>query len=144
MQEDFHIQTLHRGQFIWVLLGGLFVIGYLLSLMPLSEIAKILILLFCVPVLMWISVKFNRTESLWEFTDGNIRITKFGKTSAFPVQEVAYVKNHIRSGGNLLVFYFNEKSTPIRLWRNKMFVSPDQFDELLEKLKTLDIEILIG
>ncbi|MGO1648431.1 MAG: hypothetical protein ACTHYC_05290 [Sphingobacterium sp.] len=144
MQEDFHLQTLHRGRFIWGLLSGLFVIGYVLSLMPLSEIAKILILLFCVPVLMWGSVKFNRAESLWEFNDSNIRITKFGKTHEFSIQEVAYVKNHIRSGGNLLVFYFNEKSAPIRLWRNKMFVPPDQFDALLAKIKALDIEVLLG
>lgn len=144
MQEKFHIETLHRGRFIWVLLGGLFVAGYLLSLIPFSEIVKILVLLFCIPVLMWIAVRVNRATSVWQITEGNIRITWLGKTREFSCRQISYLKNHTRSGGNLLVFYFIDNSAPVRLWRNKLFVPDDQFDDVLAQINALEIAVVPG
>lgn len=144
MQEKFQIQTLHRGRFIWVLLGGLLLVGYILSLTNLSELVKILALMFCIPVLMWLSVKLNRRESSWEIHPDRIYITRFGKTVDFPIAQVVYLKNHVRSGGNLVVFYFGKPNSPLRLWRNKLFVQPDQFDEALARIAELEIQIVPG
>lgn len=140
----FEINTLHRGRFIWILLGSLFVVGYLLSLTQLQEIYKIIILLFCIPAIMWAAVRFSKDSSTWSIQNRNINITIFNKELSFAVDEISYIKNHIRSGGNLVVFHKKGKSPATRIWRNKIFASNDQFDELIAALKALEIEILIG
>ncbi|WP_156305699.1 hypothetical protein [Sphingobacterium endophyticum] len=140
----FEINTLHRGRFIWILLGSLFVVGYLLSLTQLQEIYKIIILLFCIPAIMWAAVRFSKDNSTWSIQNRNINITIFNKELSFAVDDISYIKNHIRSGGNLVVFHKKGKSSPTRIWRNKIFASNDQFDELIAALKVLEIEILIG
>jgi hypothetical protein len=140
----YQINTLHRGRFIWILLGSLFFVGYLLSLTTLQEIYKILILLFCIPVIMWSAVRFSKDSSTWEILDNKIVINIFGKEILLPIDSIAYIKNHIRSGGNLVVFHKKGKSGATRIWRNKIFANNDQFDSLISYLKELGIEIMIG
>ncbi len=141
---QFNINTLNRGRFIWVLLGGLFLVGFVLAQFPLSELTKILTLLFCIPVLMWLAVRLNRSSSVWEINSRNIRITKENKTTEIPVADIAYVKNHMRSGGNLIVLHRHSKSGPFRFWRNKLFMADDDFDKLIPKFRELQIEIVLG
>ncbi|WP_313189590.1 hypothetical protein [Sphingobacterium sp.] len=140
----YQINTLHRGRFIWILLGSLFVVGYFLSLSTLQEIYKILILLFCIPAIMWAAVRFSKQNSTWVIDNSNITITKFGKETQIPIAEITYLKNHIRSGGNLLAFHKKGKMSTVRIWRNKIFASNDQFDQLIQTIKELGIEIVIG
>ncbi|MGB7526591.1 hypothetical protein [Sphingobacterium cellulitidis] len=140
----FQINTLHRGRFIWILLGSLFFVGYLLSMSNFQEIYKILILLFCIPAIMWSAVKFSKQISTWEVDNSNISITKFGKATTIPIADISYLKNHIRSGGNLLAFHTKGKSGTVRVWRNKIFASNDQFDDLIQVIKELGIDIVIG
>ena len=140
----YQINTLHRGRFIWILLGFLFAVGYILSLTQLQEIYKIIILLFCIPLLMWTAVKFSKESSSWEIVNNSIVINAFEKQTTIPMEDIAYIKNHMRSGGNLVVFHKKGKSAPIRIWRNKIFAANDQFDQLIFKLKEFGLEILLG
>ncbi|MBV2226571.1 hypothetical protein [Sphingobacterium sp. NPDC055431] len=140
----YQINTLHRGRFIWILLGSLFVVGYFLSLSTLQEIYKILILLFCIPAIMWAAVRFSKQNSTWVIDKSNINITKFGQEIQIPIAEITYLKNHIRSGGNLLAFHKKGKMSTVRIWRNKIFANNDQFEQLIQTIKDLGIEIVIG
>ena len=138
------INTLHRGKFIWVLLGGLFIIGTGLSLLELQEIVKIIILLFCIPALLFGAVKLNKQTSIWSIEGDTLTISTKKKTTHFDLQKVDYIKNHIRSGGNLIAFHFSEKISTKRFWRNKLFVGPDDFDEIFSIFKTREIYIMNG
>ncbi|MGH2624544.1 MAG: hypothetical protein ACRDE7_12815 [Sphingobacterium sp.] len=138
------INTLHRGKFIWILLGGLFTIGIGLSLLELQEIVKIIILLFCIPALLFGAVKFNKQSSIWTIDGDLLSISTKNKTTQFDLKQVAYIKNHVRSGGNLIAFHFSEKISTKRFWRNKLFVSPDDFDELISIFKSREIHIMNG
>lgn len=141
---SYHIHSLHRGKFIWILLGSLFLLGYLLSYADIREIVKIIILLFSIPAALFAGAKFSYQASTWHFTDQTIRIQKPGKDIEIPIADIAYIKNHMRSGGNLLGIYREKKSTPIRIWRNKLFVAQDDFDAMLQQLKALGIEIIMA
>ena len=140
----YDINTLHRGKFIWILLGGLFAIGIGLSLLELQEIVKIIILLFCIPALLFGAVKFNKQTSIWTIEGNSLTVSTKNKTTQFDLQQVAYIKNHVRSGGNLLAFHFSEKISTKRFWRNKLFVGPDAYDELLNEFKLRNIDIVNG
>jgi len=140
----YDINTLHRGKFIWILLGGLFAIGIGLSLLELQEIVKIIILLFCIPALLFGAVKFNKQTSIWTIEGNSLTVSTKNKTTQFDLQQVAYIKNHVRSGGNLLAFHFSEKISTKRFWRNKLFVGPDGYDELLNEFKLRNIDIVNG
>ncbi len=140
----YQINTLHRGRFIWILLGSLFAIGYCMSLTQLQEIYKIILLLFCFPIIMWSAVRFSRDQSYWHINDDTIQINIFGKEILIPINDISFLKNHIRSGGNLMVFHKRGKSSAVRIWRNKIFAKNDQFDDLIQKIKDLEIDIVIG
>ena len=93
---------------------------------------------------MWTAVKFSKESSSWEIVNNSIVINAFEKQTTIPMEDIAYIKNHMRSGGNLVVFHKKGKSAPIRIWRNKIFAANDQFDQLIFKLKELGLEILLG
>ena len=140
----FHIHTLHRGRFIWILLGCLFAAGFLLSYVQVSEIVKILILLFCIPVILFLAVKVSLQPSTWDLQTDRLHIDKAGKVYEVSFENLAYIKNHLRSGGNLIAIYKNQKGTPIRIWRNKLFVKNDDFDAMMQEFRNRQIEIVIG
>lgn len=141
---EYKIHTLHRGKFIWILLGGLFAVGYILSFFELRELVKIIALLFCIPAIMFLGAKLSYQDSTWTIDSNRLIIEKAGKTSEVAIDQIEYIKNHMRSGGNLLAIYRKGKSTPMRVWRNKLFVHTDQFDELTARLRELGIEFVIA
>jgi len=141
---QYSINTLHRGKFIWILLGGLFIIGIGLSWLELQEITKIIILLFCIPGLLFGAVKLNQQVSTWTIDGQQLTVITSKKTTQIDLQNISYIKNHIRSGGNLIAFHFSGKTSTKRFWRNKLFVGTDAFDELVAELKIREIEILNG
>ena len=140
----FYINTLHRGRFIWILLGGLFLSGFLVSYLQVSEIIKIIILLFCMPVILFLAVKVSLQPSEWTLKDDTLKIHRAGKDQEISLSTISYIKNHLRSGGNLLAIFFQPKRSPIRIWRNKLFSAADDFEPLLEALKSREIEVVIG
>lgn len=140
----FQINTLHRGRFIWILLAGLFAAGFLLSYFDLQEIVKIIILLFCIPLILFAAVKISFQSSTWKLTEQEIHISRAGKDIILPIAEISYIKNHLRSGGNLLAIFFNNKRATLRIWRNKLFVAADDFESLLAELKSKEIAIVLG
>jgi len=140
----YKIHTLHRGKFIWILLGGLFAAGFALSYFDIREIIKIIILLFCIPAIMFLAAKISYQESVWKIDGDLLSIHKSGQTTEINIAQIEYIKNHMRSGGNLLAIYTKGKSRPTRIWRNKLFVDTDQFDELSVQLKEHGIEFIIA
>lgn len=141
---QYSINTLHRGKFIWFLLSGLFIIGIGLSWLDLQEITKIIILLFCIPGLLFGAVKLNQQASTWTIDGQQLTIITAKKTTQIDLQNISYIKNHIRSGGNLIAFHFSGKNPTKRFWRNKLFVGVDAYDELFEEFRLRNIEILNG
>lgn len=93
---------------------------------------------------MWSAVRFSRDQSYWHINDDTIQINIFGKEILIPINDISFLKNHIRSGGNLMVFHKRGKSSAVRIWRNKIFAKNDQFDDLIQKIKDLEIDIVIG
>lgn len=140
----FQIFTLHRGKFIWILLSCLFLSGFILSFVELQEIAKIIILLFCIPAILFVSVKFSFITSQWQVLDNKLIIERANENHEFLFKEIKYIKNHLRSGGNLIAIYKKGKSTPLRIWRNKLFSKVDEFDSMLYHLKNKGVEIYLG
>jgi len=141
---EFQIHTLHRARFIWFLLGSLFVAGILLSFVSLQEIAKIIILLFCIPVILFSAVKVSYQTSVWKIDEQSLTISRPSENHHFLLEDISYIKNHIRSGGNLLAIHQKKNRKVYRLWRNKLFMGEDHYDQLIHKLKETKVEILQG
>jgi len=93
---------------------------------------------------MWTAVRFSKQSSIWSIQNNILDISIFGKEISIPIEQISYLKNHIRSGGNLIVFHKKGKASPTRIWRNKIFANNDQFDELILAIKELEIDIVIG
>ena len=58
-----------------LLLLGVCVVTLIVSKIPISEIVKIVIVLFSLPILLFISVKFSKNNSTWELTEDGIDTT---------------------------------------------------------------------
>ncbi len=141
---EYKIHTLHRARFIWILLGFLFLAGFLLSFSNLGEIAKIIILLFCIPVILYTAVRVSYQTSIWKVDEEGITISRPSEEHQFSFSNIAYIKNHIRSGGNLIAIHQNNSRKVYRLWRNKLFMGEDQYDQLIHRIKEAQIEIIIA
>lgn len=139
------IHTLHRGRLIQILLGALFVAGIATSLFDIDEIVKILVLLISLPLILFSSVKLSQQPSSWTISQDVIHIEKGRKVYNIPLQDLEYIKNHIRSGGNLIAIHEKKgKNGPLRFWRNKLFQSNDEFDTMVHSLKEIGIPVMIG
>lgn len=143
-QTVFTLHTLHRGRLIQILLSSLFTIGITVSLSGIGEISKIIILLICLPLLLFLSVKFSQQPSQWSVDDQSLMVVKGSKRWVFPFAELTYVQNHIRSGGNLIAVHKKGAFQPVRFWRNKLFQSVDEFDELMQHLQKIQVPITFG
>ena len=139
MENTYTINTLHREKFMLCLLGLLFLAGGLSSLIPLSEIAKIIIVLCIIPVIMFLSVKFSQNPTQWTLQVDSLHIDFKNKTVAIPYSEIDHIRSLTRSGGNLYVIYRKKKSTK-RYWRNKLFQADDDQTALQEALLHSTIE----
>ena len=141
VSKSFHIATLHRGRYMLFLLGGVCIVTAIASRLPISEIAKILIVLVSLPFLLFCSTKGSKNHSEWSIENGHI-IVRFDKKleDSFPLRNIKYFRNVPRSGGNLVMFFFKKGSPPKRYWRNKLFEKPDELDALVHAIRQQGIE----
>lgn len=102
--------------------------GIISSQIPATEIAKVVIILFTIPIILFLSVKWSKNKSIWELDDQELTIQFEKRTDKYLITDIDHIKSLTRSGGNLYVLHFHKKS-PKRYWRNKLFASDD--DNLL-------------
>ncbi len=135
----FSIHTLHRGKYMGCFLFLLFLAGGISSLIPASEIVKIIAVLFTIPGILYVSVKVSQNPSQWALEENKLTISFKNKTYTYPFAEIDHIRSLTRSGGNLYVIYLHKKS-PARYWRNKLFQKDDDHQLLHEVLlqSTLD------
>ncbi|MCL7988696.1 hypothetical protein M8998_12175 [Sphingobacterium sp. lm-10] len=143
-ESTFVIHTLHRGRFIQILLGSLFVIGIGASYSNIEEIPKIIALLVCLPVLLFLSVKWSQQPSTWSITAGVLHIVKGSKEWEIDLMDITYVQNHMRSGGNLIAIHQKKKFQPLRFWRNKLFQSVDEMAEMFRYLESAGVPVTLA
>ncbi|PVH25551.1 hypothetical protein [Sphingobacterium corticibacter] len=143
-ETTFVIHTLHRGRFIQILLGSLFAVGIGASYIHVEEIPKIIGLLVCLPLLLFLSVKWSQQPSTWSTHAGLLRIVKGSKTWEFDLKDITHIQNHLRSGGNLLAIHKKKKFQPVRFWRNKLFQSVDEMTEMLRHLESLGVPVTLA
>lgn len=107
----------------------LFVFGALSALIPGTEIVKVVVMLFTIPIILFFSTKISKNTSVWTVRENNLEISfKNGKHIYYDFTEIDHLRSLTRSGGNLYVFYLIKKS-PQRYWRNQLFQKDD--DHLL-------------
>lgn len=137
----FHIATLHRGRYMLYLLFGVCVITAAVSRFPLQEMVKILIVLISLPFLLFLSIKLSKNNSEWTLKDKQVHILFANKTEiSFSIDQIKYLRNVPRSGGNLLMIFMHKKSTPKRFWRNKLFQKQDDLNSLIHALREEGVE----
>lgn len=117
----------------------LFAFGALSSLIPVKEIVKIVVILFTIPIILYLSVLFSKRSSIWTLKDDELEIRFENKTIQYPIAEITHIRSLTRSGGCLYVIYFQKKS-PARYWRNKLFQAEDDQIALQAKLTESPIE----
>lgn len=138
--STFQIATLHRGRYMLLLLLGVCVVTLIVSKIPISEIVKIVIVLFSLPILLYISVKFSKNNSTWELTDDQLILHFKNKQETIPLEDIEYIRNLPRSGGNLIMLFIKNKRMAKRYWRNKLFQNNDDLDAFLTLIKNRNIE----
>lgn len=143
-ESTFVIHTLHRGRFIQILLGSLFAVGIGASYSHIEEIPKIIALLVCLPLLLFLSVKWSQQPSTWTTKSGVLHIVKGNKAWDIDLTDITYIQNHTRSGGNLIAIHKKKKFQPIRFWRNKLFQSVDEMAELLRHLEAVGVPVTLA
>src|SRR5690606_29201259 len=131
VNKSFHISTLRRGRYMLLLLAGVCVVTIIASRLPISEIAKILMVLFSLPLLIYCSTKWSKNDSVWMVQNGEIRI-QFGNQQAesFPFANIERPQTVPRAGGNLLVFVFEKDKTPTGHERNNVETEADDLNDL--------------
>lgn len=139
MTNGYTINTLHRGKYMLSFFALLFVAGALSSFIPAQEIVKIIIVLFTIPIILYLSVKGSEKPSTWHIDEDNLTIAFTDKTIVYPISSIDHIRTLTRSGGTLYVIYSKKKS-PERYWRNKLFVNEDDQIALQQTLLTSDIE----
>lgn len=117
----------------------LFVIGGLGSKIPTTEIIKIIIVLFTIPVILFLSVTISKRPSTWSLNDQELKIQFPDKSVSYPVEKINHIRALTRSGGTLYVIYLEHKS-PARYWRNKLFQTEDDQIALQQLLTESTIE----
>jgi len=139
MSTKFTINTLHRGKYMLSFFVFLFIMGGLGSLIPAKEIVKIVIVLFTIPIILYISVKLSKNSSVWELTEKALTIQFAKKTISYSLDDIDHIRSLTRSGGTLYIIYFKTKS-PARYWRNKLFQEEDDQIALQQSLTTSTTE----
>lgn len=124
---------------MWCFFVLLFTVGGASSFIPLSEIYKIIIVLFTIPGILYISVKISQRPSTWTLAQDKLTISFTDKSHTYSIYNIDHLRSLTRSGGNLYVFYFR-KQRPARYWRNKLFQEDDDNLQLHEALLKSDIE----
>lgn len=128
MKQSFEINTLHRGKYMLSFFSLLLLAGLISSQIPASEMAKVIIILFTIPIILFLSVKWSKNKSMWELTEEELVIRFSNRVDKYLIADIDHIKSLTRSGGNLYVLHFKKKSAK-RYWRNKLFSSDD--DNLL-------------
>ncbi|MEJ5055137.1 hypothetical protein [Sphingobacterium sp. MYb382] len=137
----FHIATLHRGRYMLYLLLGVCLVTAAVARFPLQEVVKILIVLISLPFLLFLSIKLSKNNSEWTIADKQVHIRFDNKNEvSFAIDEVKYLRNLPRSGGNLLMIFMHKKLTPKRFWRNKLFQKQDDLNSLIHALREEGVE----
>lgn len=133
MGQSFEINTLHRGKYMLSFFALLILSGIISSQIAASEIVKIISILFAIPVILYLSVRWSKYTSTWQLSDDSLSISRGNQVQVFNIDEIDHIKSLTRSGGNLYVIYLKKKS-PKRYWRNKLFASDDDNLELHQAL----------
>lgn len=145
MQSTSYIlNTLHRGRMIQILLGVLFAVGFLVARLPVIEVVKIIFVLFSLPGILFVSIRFSQQSSTWKISNSSMITEKGKKNYQIRLDNIDYVRNHVRSGGNLIAIYQKSGKSPLRFWRNKLFQSNDDFDALMLHIRSLDVPYFVG
>lgn len=139
MKQSFEINTLHRGRYMLSFFSLLIFGGIISSQIPATEIAKVVIILFTIPIILFLSVKWSKNKSVWELTDDELFIHFANRTDKYLMKDIDHIKSLTRSGGNLYVIHFLKKY-PKRYWRNKLFASDDDNSLLHEALTAHSVE----
>ncbi|MCA5006002.1 hypothetical protein [Sphingobacterium bovistauri] len=139
IEQVFQINTLHRGRYMLSFFSLLILAGIISSQVPVSEISKIIFILFTIPIILYLSVRWSKRTSNWTLTDEELIVKFDNKTDIFKINEIDHIKSLTRSGGNLFVIHFNKKS-PKRYWRNKLFSSDDDNLDLHHALTAHAVE----
>lgn len=137
--QTFHLSTLHRGKYMFILLTSILFIGMGMSKVPVQEILKIIIALLMIPFALYLAIKLSTLSSTWILDEEVLRISNAKKTVVFPLSSISYIRNLKRSGGNLIIIH-PVKGPAFRTWRNKLFQKEDDLPLLSEALRTADIE----
>jgi len=122
-----------------ILLVAIFVIGMVMSKVPIQEILKIIVALLMIPLALYLAIKCSTLSSTWVLDENTLQISNAKKTIVFPLNNISHIRNLKRSGGNLIIINQN-KGPAFRTWRNKLFQKEDDLPLLTEALKTADIE----
>ena len=139
MTQYFEINTLHRRKYMISFFSLLIIAGFISSQISGSEIVKIIAILFTIPIILYLSVKWSNDKSTWEIDEQKLIIRFSNKTKTYHFRDIDHIRSLTRSGGNLYVIYLKNKS-PKRFWRNKLFVSEDDHEKLHQHLLQQDIE----
>lgn len=139
MTTEYSINTLHRGRYMLSFFILLFAAGALSSLIPASEIVKIIVVLFLIPVILYSSVKVSQNPSSWQVDDTKLAINFNTKSLVFQADQIDHIRSLTRSGGTLYIIHLHKKS-PKRYWRNKLFQNEDDQIALQQALTNSKIE----
>lgn len=139
MKNGYTINTLHRGKYMLSFFVLLFVAGGLSSIIPATEIVKIIVVLATIPVILYCSVKFSHRPSTWYIDNQELVIAFANETVSYPLDNIDHIRTLTRSGGTLYVLYRKKKS-PARYWRNKLFQAQDDQIALQQALTTSTTE----
>ncbi len=137
--QTFHLSTLHRGKYMLILLVSIFLIGMVMSKVPIQEILKIIVALLMIPLALYLAIKCSTLSSTWVLDENTLQISNAKKTIVFPLNNISHIRNLKRSGGNLIIINQN-KGPAFRTWRNNLFQKEDVLPLLTEALNTADIE----
>lgn len=123
------------------LLIGVCAVTALVTRLPIIEIAKILSVLVNLPVLIYLSTKLSNNPSQWTVDDMQIAIRFSDNTEEhIAIEEIKYLRNVPRSGGNLIMLFLKNSRSPKRFWRNKLFEKVDDLDSLIHQLRQNGVE----
>lgn len=139
VNNSYHIATLHRGRYMLLLLVGVCIATVIAARLPITEIAKILVVLLSLPLLIFLSTRWSRNNSEWKIANGRISIQFRNQQEHLILKDIKYLRNVPRSGGNLIMIFQKNGKTK-RYWRNKLFQKADDLNALVHALKQEGIE----
>lgn len=113
--------------------------GILSSQIPASELLKVIAILFTIPIILYLSVRWSKNNSTWKLSAEELNIKFENKIDRYKIEDIDHIKSLTRSGGNLYIIHLKHKS-PKRYWRNKLFSHNDDNTELHQTLTDSAIE----